>query len=263
MPFSAYAARLAARPGPSAERAAEWLAGFEGAVPLALSRDVHEPGARQGAREVRTLGAELAAGLRDVSRREGRTLFMTLLGGMLTVLHRLTGQDDGVIGISSAGRPFPGSASVVGNCADVLPVRSRVRPPGSVREVMESVRARVLDAGEHESLSWARLRETHSLPAAPSFVFNLEPGPPDPAADEASTFAGLPVERVAIPAPYTKYDAAVDVVDSRGELHLLCTFDRARFERATIARMLAELERVLEQLAEGTVPARVPVATSC
>src|SRR6185295_8182320 len=101
----------------------------------------------------------------------------TLLGGMLTVLHRLTGQDDGVIGISSAGRPFPGSASLVGNCAEVLPVRSRVRPAASASEAMESVRALVLDAGEHESLSWARLREIHPLPVAPSFVFNLEPGP--------------------------------------------------------------------------------------
>jgi hypothetical protein len=112
---------------------------------------------------------------------------------------------------------------------------------------MESVRGLVLDAGEHESLSWARLRETHALPAVPSFVFNLEPGPPGPDAAEEPTFAGLPVERVVIPAPYTKYDAAVDVVDSRGELHLVCTFDRARFERATIARILAELERVLEE----------------
>jgi len=256
MQFSEYAARLAARPGPSAEREAEWLAGFEGAVPLVLPRDVQEPGLRQGAREVRTLGIALAARLREASRREGRTLFMTLLGGMLTLLHRLTGQDDLVIGISSAGRPFPGSASVVGSCAEVLPVRIRIRPPASLREVMESVRDRVLDAGEHESLSWPRLHEAFSLPAAPSFVFNLEP--PDPAA-EAPTFAGLPVERVAVPAPYTKYDAAVDVVDHRGELHLLCTFDRARFERATISRMLADFERVLEQVAEGSASAREPV----
>jgi glutamate-1-semialdehyde aminotransferase len=263
MQFSEYAATLAARAGPSAAREAEWLAGFDGAVPLALPCDRHEPGAPRGAREARTLGGALAAGLREASRREGRTLFMTLLGGMLTVLHRLTGQDDLVIGISSAGRPFPGSASVVGNCAEVLPVRSRIRRPASVGEVMESVRGRVLDAGEHESLSWSRLRETRPLPAVPSFVFNLEPGPPGSAADEAPTFAGLPVERVSMPAPYTKYDATIDVVDSRGELHLVCTFDRARCEPATIARILGDLARVLEQVAEGTAPARESATTSC
>ena len=46
------------------------------------------------------------------------------------------------------------------------------------------------------------------------------------------------------------------MIDRRGELHLLCTFDHARFERATIARMLEELERVLEQVAEGTASTR-------
>jgi iturin family lipopeptide synthetase A len=261
MPFSEYAGLLAAQARSHGENEVEWLSRFEGAIPLVLRYDHHprdpSPAMRQGAREVRTLDVTLTAGLRDAARREGCTLFAALLGGMLTVAHRLSGQDDLVMGISSAGRPFAGSGALVGNCADVFPIRSRLREPRSAGEYLREVRGLVLDACEHETFSYARLQEKlrgadgPSLPSLPTLIFNLEPGPSGAGTEEAPTFAGLEVERVAMPALYTKYHIGIDAVESRGELHLFCTYDAGRFERATIVRMLEELERALEQFVKG------------
>ena len=44
------------------------------------------------------LDEELTAGLQELSRREGMTLYMTLLGGWAALLGRLSGQEEVVIG---------------------------------------------------------------------------------------------------------------------------------------------------------------------
>ena len=50
------------------------------------------------------LPRSLSVALRELSRREGATLFMTLLASFQTLLHRYTGADDIVVGSPIAGR---------------------------------------------------------------------------------------------------------------------------------------------------------------
>ena len=50
------------------------------------------------------LSAEVSAGLKELSRREGVTLFMTLLAAFQALLSRYSGQKDIVVGTPIAGR---------------------------------------------------------------------------------------------------------------------------------------------------------------
>jgi len=50
------------------------------------------------------LGEELSRGLRELSRREGATLFMTLLAGFQVLLSRYSGQRDVAVGTVIANR---------------------------------------------------------------------------------------------------------------------------------------------------------------
>ena len=50
------------------------------------------------------LDEELTAGLKELSRRQGTTLYMTLLAGWAALLGRLSGQEDVVIGTPVANR---------------------------------------------------------------------------------------------------------------------------------------------------------------
>ena len=264
MQFSEYAALLDAEAQAHAGREAEWLERFQGAVPLALPADRPRPRvpAHAGAQTALTLGAPLAAALKELGRREGLTLHMTLLAGLLATLHRLGGQDDVVVGVPSAGRPFPGSGTLVGNCVDVLPVRSRIGGVTTVRAFLKQVRGWLLDAYEHEAFSLARLAERLEVPRGPgvpplvSVVLNLEPGAAgEPAA--APRFAGLEMEGVKSPARFTKFDLDLDAVEHSGGIDLGCTFNTGLFEPATARRMLGGMERVLEQLAAvADVPLR-------
>src|SRR5262249_9240515 len=56
-----------------------------------------------------TLEADLQQALRELGRREGCTLYMVLLAAYLLWLHRVSGQDEIVVGLPMAGRISAGS----------------------------------------------------------------------------------------------------------------------------------------------------------
>lgn len=82
---------------------------------------------------------EFVKGLRELGRRHGATLLMTVLAAWGMVLSRLSGQKEVMIGVSVAGRtPW-------GLNTEAL----RVSGQGRVREVLGQVKERVLDAQKH------------------------------------------------------------------------------------------------------------------
>ena len=52
------------------------------------------------------LSPEVSAGVKELCRREGVTLFMTLLAAFQTLLYRYSGQDEITIGTDVANRNF-------------------------------------------------------------------------------------------------------------------------------------------------------------
>src|SRR6185295_270741 len=83
---------------------AYWRRRLAGCRPLLLPADGPRPAVdpRRGAHQRLHLAAELTAGLRELSRREGVTLFMTLLAGFKAVLRGWSDCDDVVVGADIA-----------------------------------------------------------------------------------------------------------------------------------------------------------------
>ncbi|HEU0077014.1 MAG TPA: amino acid adenylation domain-containing protein, partial [Longimicrobiaceae bacterium] len=100
-----------------ARQAAYWEGALAGAPELLeLPTDRPRP-ARQsfaGGAVSLDLGEELSAGLRALSRRQGTTLFHTLLAGWAVVLGRLSGQEDVVVGTPTANRGRRASEGLIG-----------------------------------------------------------------------------------------------------------------------------------------------------
>ena len=117
-----------------------WLARFAGDVPvLELPTDRTRPARRSFAsgREDRLLDAELLARVRALGARHGVSLFATLLATFAALLSRLSGQDEVVIGIPTAGQAVDGHDHLVGHCVNTLPLRfgaDPTQPPGAAIE---------------------------------------------------------------------------------------------------------------------------------
>ncbi|HEU4562407.1 MAG TPA: amino acid adenylation domain-containing protein, partial [Longimicrobium sp.] len=258
MQFSEYAALLAEHTRDHADNEEAWLARFRGTASLAFPWDRPRPRfpTHRGGVERLRIGAGAAAAIREAGRRQGCTLFATLLAGVLATLHRAAAQGDFVIGVPSAGRPFAGSDTLVGDCADLLPIRSVLPPAAGVASFLKAVRGWLLDAAEHEVFAYTRLQEKLGAPRGPgdppliSLTFNLEPRGPAAEQQAAAPAApnGAPAAELA---RFAKMDLIVDALELGDELELVCLFNRDLLEHGTVRRLLGQVSRVLEQMASN------------
>ena len=96
------------------------------------------------------LAAELTSDLRGLSRREGVTLFMTLLAGFLCLLHHYSGQEDLVVGSVIDNRDRPEVEHLVGFLANTLVLRVDCSGAPTFRQLLARVREVCLDAYAHQ-----------------------------------------------------------------------------------------------------------------
>jgi len=113
----------------------------------------------RGASRSVVLSGELIARLRELSRAEGVTLFMTLLAAFQTLLMRYTGQEDIVVGTPVAGRNQVEIEGLIGFFINTLALRTDLRADPSFRQVLSRVRDVVLAAHAHQALPFEKLVE--------------------------------------------------------------------------------------------------------
>ena len=110
-----------------------------------------------GREESRALPPGLLDDLRELSRREGATLFATLMAGLHAVLHRYTGQDDLVVGTTSANRRRAALTPLIGFLVNTLPIRCDASGDPPFTEFLGRVREAMVGAYEHQDLPFARI----------------------------------------------------------------------------------------------------------
>jgi hypothetical protein len=104
----------------------------------------------KGARQELNLSPELVEGLKELTRREGMTLLMTLVSAYVLLLRQYTGDEDIVIGSPYANRERPEAEKVIGILANTLVLRVNLAGALTFREVMHRVRETCLDAYSHQ-----------------------------------------------------------------------------------------------------------------
>jgi len=90
--------------------------------------------------------------LKRLSQQHGATLFMTGLAAWATVLSRLSGQQDIVIGTPTANRHQPEVLGLIGFFVNTLALRIDVSAEPDVAEMLGRVCRTVLAAQEHQDL---------------------------------------------------------------------------------------------------------------
>ncbi|HWO23358.1 MAG TPA: amino acid adenylation domain-containing protein [Kofleriaceae bacterium] len=237
-----------------------WRGALAGAPPLlALPTDRPRPREQRfaGARHHLALPDELVARLRQLARREGVTLFMTLLSGFAVLLSRLSGQRDLVIGTPFAGRAPATVEPLIGYFVNLLPLRVDLGGDPSVRELLRRVRQRALDAYAHAALPFEllvqKLAPERDLSAAPlvqvAFAWNQ-------AAPELH-LDGLALELLELETDTAKFDLLLSLDEAGDRITGTLEYDRDLFDAATVARLAERLLALLGELTGDTArPAR-------
>ena len=111
----------------------------------------------QGSRLRRRIDAGLYRSLTELSKSQQVSMFALLLAVYNVLLARLSGQSDIIIGFLLAGQASSSSPSMVGHCANLLPLRSKCRKDVSFSEFSQEVKASVLDAYEHQYCTFGKI----------------------------------------------------------------------------------------------------------
>jgi len=113
----------------------------------------------RGAAVAVTLDEMLTRGLRELSRREGVSLFMVLLAAFQTLLQTLSGQDDIVVGTDIANRNVTGTEHLIGFFVNQLVLRTDLSGPITFRDLLKRVKRVALDAYANQDVPFERLVE--------------------------------------------------------------------------------------------------------
>jgi amino acid adenylation domain-containing protein len=241
---------------------AYWRAQLAGA-PAVLEMPIDRPRApgtgAAGAACRLELDEKLTEALRALSRREGATLYMTLLAAFQVLLGRYGGGDDVVVGSPIAGRTRAETEGLIGLFVNTLALRTDLSGDPSFRELLGRVRERVLGAYEHQELPFEKLvdeleveRSLFHMPLVQVMFAFQAAGRGIPVLDgvRVEPFeAGERSREVGV----SHFDLGLDVVDSDG-LTAFLSYRAALFDAATAGRMLSGWAELLRSAA--TAPDR-------
>ncbi|MCF7220948.1 non-ribosomal peptide synthetase [Marilutibacter chinensis] len=250
--FAEYAAEQAAWMQSAQSRQDEqyWLGRLGDPLPtLDLPLDRPRPRHRTfvAAREDVVLDAGLVAAVRKLGARHGASLFSTLLTGFSTLLRRLGGQTDLVVGIAAAGQANGGHDELVGHCVNILPVRLDVERGTAFSTTLELTAETLLDAFEHQRYTFGTLLRKLAIPRDPSrlplvsVLFNLD----QKVDDDALGLEGLSCEFSANARSHENFELFVNAVPAGGAIRLECQYNTDLYDAATIRRWMAAFAELL------------------
>jgi natural product biosynthesis luciferase-like monooxygenase protein/amino acid adenylation domain-containing protein/non-ribosomal peptide synthase protein (TIGR01720 family) len=225
-----------------------WLDKLSSPPVLELPTDRIRPPIKtyNGDRETIKLDPEATNSLKLFSRKQGCTLLMTLLSVYATLFHRLTGQDDIIVGVPTSGRSMNGSEGIVGYCTHILPIRSQLSGNPTFAEYIKQMRGTLLAAYEHQDYPFAQLIDRLNLPRDNSRLplvsvsFNLEPH------ITAPEVFGLEVSLYPKAINFKDRDLHLNVTEIAGELLIECDYNTDLFDPATVERWLSHFQTLLE-----------------
>ncbi|WP_141554390.1 non-ribosomal peptide synthetase, partial [Xenorhabdus kozodoii] len=227
-----------------------WRDTLQGAPALlALPTDRPRPAKQSytGSRVNIALSPALQAGLKALSQRHGTTLFMTLLAGWATLLSRISGQDDMVIGTPIANRQQPELAPLIGFFANTLALRVQLHNNPTVSELLSQVKKQAINAFAHQDLPFEqlveRLQPPRSLSHSPIFqvmlATNNTPG------QRHFALPGLVLDERPLIRDSAYFDLTLTLDETEKGLVGDLEYARDLFDHATIERLVSQLHTLL------------------
>ena len=192
-----------------------------------------------------TLSQRLSDSLKTLSRREGTTLFMTLLAAFQTVLHRYTDQDDLLVGTVTTSRKRSEFDELLGFFLNTLVLRTDLSGDPTFLDLLGRTRKVTVDALAHGDVPVHRLvkeLDRERDPARnPLFQVMLVLEPPLPAPGP-----GWELSQVDVDAGIARVDLYLELDDRPEGLVGRIRYNKDLFAAASINQMLDHLTTLLE-----------------
>ncbi|MEE4149196.1 syringopeptin non-ribosomal peptide synthetase SypC, partial [Pseudomonas viridiflava] len=221
---------------------------------LTLPTDRPRPAQQDYSGNIRglVLDAELTRGLKTLGQRHGGTLFMTVMVAWASLLGRLAGQDDVVIGTPVANRLRAEVEDLIGFFVNTLAIRVDLSGAPSVGALMQQVKRQTLAAQTHQDLPFEQVvevvRPQRSLSHSPIFQAMLSWQN-----NETSdlSLGNMSLQGVAVNDHTAKFDLVLDMTEVGDQLVGTLEYATALFDESTMVRYLGYFQRLLEAMVDN------------
>jgi amino acid adenylation domain-containing protein len=206
----------------------------------------------QGTWHLWSLPAELSEALKTLGRSQGVTLFMILLGGFQTLLHRYSDQDDLIAGSVIANRNREETEGLIGLFINTLALRTSFSGDPSFRELLHRVRETTLGAYAHQDVPFEKLVEVlqpeRDLSRPPLFqvMFVLQNAPIEDLQLSELILTPLPVHKGT-----AGFDLELSLTERKSGIDGWLEYNTDLFDDMTIERMAGHLEALLQGIVEN------------
>ncbi|CUS36977.1 putative Multi-domain non-ribosomal peptide synthetase [Candidatus Nitrospira nitrosa] len=220
--------------------------------PLNLLMDHPRPPVQtsHGASLTVSLSPELSSAMTELSRREGVTLFMTLLAGFYALLFKYTGRPDLVVGSPIANRTRSEIEGLIGFFVNTLALRADLSGSQTIRELLALVRQVCLGAYTHQDVPFEKLVEVlqpvRDVSYSPIFqvMFELQNAPTSELA-----VPGLQIATVDVEPLTAKFDLTLSLCENEAGLTASMEYNSDLFSADSVMRMLRHYELILQGMA--------------
>jgi len=225
------------------------LAGAPAVLDLPIARPRPATLTINGSHLTTILPAQLKSALNELSRREGATMFMTLLAAFKTLLYRYSGQDDLVVGSPIAGRNRVELEGLIGFFVNTLPMRTSLAGNPTFRELLRRVRETALAAYAHQDVPFEKIVEgvqpPRSLNYTPIFqvAFALQNQP-----RAAFSLPELKVAALRREYDTAKFDLTLFMTETEDGLGCWLEYNTDLFPKSTISHLLDHFQVLLEAI---------------
>jgi iturin family lipopeptide synthetase A len=233
-----------------------WTGEFKGEIPLLnLPTDYTRPAVQSQAGNVLpfNIGIEETNALRELAIKEETTLFTVILSIYNTLLSKLSGQEDIVVGTPIAGRRHPDLQPIIGNFLNTLALRNSPAADKSFGAFLKEVKERTLTAFDNQDYPFEDLVERvavkRDLTRSPLFdvMFILQ-----------THVQSQPGEMTAVrdlnlkPYPYEKSTSEFDLtlIGSERENHLYFKVEYCTklFKKESIQQLIGYLKKAISSV---------------
>ncbi|MHB1177197.1 MAG: amino acid adenylation domain-containing protein [Daejeonella sp.] len=226
-----------------------WIDQFKDYIPvLELPTDFSRPAVRttKSQRYDFILDPDLLSDIQTLCSKTKCSLAITLRAVFEILLYRLTGQNDIVLGLPTAGQPVTDNYSLMSHCINLLPIRSSLKGDVSFKEYLNQRRSATLDAYDHQQFTYGSLlkklfipRDTSRLPLV-SVVFSIDMG-----IGEAVKLIGIDNDLVSNKRDYENFELFVNATNTGKNFVFEWSYNIQLFKPGTIKQMMESFETLL------------------
>ncbi|MBL0388693.1 amino acid adenylation domain-containing protein [Tumebacillus sp. ITR2] len=195
------------------------------------------------------LSPELTQALKSLSEQTNTSLYMVMLAAYFVWLHRVTHDEDLIVGTPFNGRTEPEIQELIGYFVNTMPIRVNMEGVVTFQDMLNQVRLRLLEALEHQAYPFDLLTEKSNLDRDPSrpvlystlFNFLIPP---------TAKMNGLELELMDSRKISSISDLTWIALLKDEHLHLDVEFNTTLFKPDTVRRFLGQFETILRTIAD-------------